>query len=143
MSEPTSLPEIRPNVLRSEVSAAPDARLVVFHYCISIVILTFKRVSDIKVIPAGRSRLLAGLPYTLITLVAGWWGIPWGPIWTIQALVRNLRGGTDVTDLVNEAIAREQAAAERIAEAEARRAAAPTEAPGRSPESGPAASADQ
>jgi len=23
----------------------------------------------------------------------GWWGIPWGPIYTIASLVRNARGG--------------------------------------------------
>jgi hypothetical protein len=26
-----------------------------------------------------------------------WWGIPWGPIYTIQALATNLRGGKNVT----------------------------------------------
>jgi hypothetical protein len=28
----------------------------------------------------------------------GWWGIPWGPIFTVPALVTNLRGGIDVTE---------------------------------------------
>ena len=28
------------------------------------------------------------------------WGIPWGPIWTIQSLAVNFRGGKDVTDAV-------------------------------------------
>jgi ATP-dependent phosphoenolpyruvate carboxykinase len=27
----------------------------------------------------------------------GWWGIPWGPIYTIAAVVTNIRGGKDVT----------------------------------------------
>jgi hypothetical protein len=73
---------------------------VVYHYCISLGIVSFKRSSGIKVIPPGGSRFLAGLPYTLISLFAGWWGIPWGPIWTLEALGRNLGGGTDVTELV-------------------------------------------
>jgi hypothetical protein len=30
-------------------------------------------------------------------LVAGWWGIPRGPIWTIAALATNVRGGRNVT----------------------------------------------
>ena len=30
--------------------------------------------------------------------VLGWWGIPWGPIWTISTIVTNLRGGRDVTN---------------------------------------------
>jgi len=32
--------------------------------------------------------------------VLGWWGIPWGPIWTISTIVTNLRGGRDVTNEV-------------------------------------------
>jgi hypothetical protein len=38
-----------------------------------------------------------GLPFSLISLVAGWWGIPWGPIWTLTTLATNLSGGKDVT----------------------------------------------
>ena len=76
-------------------------RLVVFHYCVSLGIVSFKRSSGVKVILPGGSRFLAGLPYTLISICAGWWGIPWGPIWTLQAIGRNLSGGTDVTELVS------------------------------------------
>jgi hypothetical protein len=80
--------------------AADLPRLVIFHYCVSLGIVSFKRSSGIKVIPPGGSRFLAALPYTLISLCAGWWGIPWGPIWTLEAIGRNLGGGTDVTELV-------------------------------------------
>jgi hypothetical protein len=34
---------------------------------------------------------------TLATFLLGWWGIPWGPIWTIRALARNARGGDHVS----------------------------------------------
>ena len=27
-----------------------------------------------------------------------WWGIPWGPIYTVGCLSTNLKGGKDVTD---------------------------------------------
>jgi hypothetical protein len=27
----------------------------------------------------------------------GWWGIPWGPIRSVQSLWTNLKGGVDVT----------------------------------------------
>ena len=40
---------------------------------------------------------LQGLPFTLLSLLLGWWGIPWGPIYTIQSLWVNLKGGRDVT----------------------------------------------
>jgi len=73
------------------------AKLVFFQYAISILVLSFRRSSDIYFIPAGESALKKSIPWTLLSLVAGWWGIPWGPIFTIQALVTNFKGGKDVT----------------------------------------------
>ena len=81
--------------LRFEIQRG--AKLVFFQYCISIVVMTFRRPSNLYLIPAGESAVSKGLPWTLLTLVAGWWGIPWGPIWTIQSLITNFRGGKDVT----------------------------------------------
>jgi len=75
-------------------------KFVTYYYCISIVIMTFRRGSDIYFIRAGESAFSKGLPWTLLSLLVGWWGIPWGPIWTIQSLVVNFRGGKDVTDAV-------------------------------------------
>lgn len=34
---------------------------------------------------------------TIVTLLLGWWGLPWGIIRTIQALSRNISGGEIVT----------------------------------------------
>ena len=73
------------------------AKFVLYKYAISIVILTFQRPSDIYFVRSGESRFAKGLGYTIISLVFGWWGIPWGPIYTIAALVTNLGGGKDVT----------------------------------------------
>jgi hypothetical protein len=36
----------------------------------------------------------------------GWWGIPWGPIYTIQSLSKNISGGKDVTDQVLASLAK-------------------------------------
>ena len=76
------------------------ARFVLFQYCISIIVLTFRRASDIYFLRQGDSALTRGLPFTLLSLVAGWWGIPWGPIYTIQSVYNNSRGGIDVTHSV-------------------------------------------
>jgi hypothetical protein len=70
---------------------------VIYQYSISVLILSFKRPSDIYFVRSNESAILKGLPYTLLSLVAGWWGIPWGPIFTIGALWNNLTGGKDVT----------------------------------------------
>jgi hypothetical protein len=59
--------------------------------------MTFKRGSDIYFIKAGESTIKHSIGFTLITLFFGWWGIPWGPIYSIGALYSNLTGGKDMT----------------------------------------------
>lgn len=86
------------------------ARFVFFQYCISIVVLTFRRASDIYFLRQGESAVTKGLPFTLLSLVAGWWGIPWGPIYTIQSVYNNSRGGKDVTESVLNSVRAETAA---------------------------------
>jgi hypothetical protein len=76
------------------------AKFVLFQYCISIIVLTFRRPSDIYFLRQGENPVVKGLPFTVLSLVAGWWGIPWGPIYTIQSVYNNSRGGKDVTQAV-------------------------------------------
>jgi hypothetical protein len=76
------------------------AKFIIFQYCVSVVVLTFRRPSDIYFVRAGENALVKGLPFTLLSLVVGWWGIPWGPIYTIQSAYNNSRGGKDVTSAV-------------------------------------------
>jgi hypothetical protein len=73
------------------------AKFVVFQYCFSILIMTFKRPTDIYFIKAGESTVKYSIGYTLLTLVFGWWGFPWGPIYTIGSLIKNIGGGKDIT----------------------------------------------
>ena len=81
-------------------------RFVVFSYCISILIMTFRRSSDIHFIRAGEGTFGKSLPYTALSLALGWWGIPWGFIYTPMALFQNLSGGKDVTAEVLSAMRR-------------------------------------
>jgi hypothetical protein len=76
------------------------AKFVLFQYCISMLVITLRRSSDIYFLRQGESAAVKGLPFTLLSLVAGWWGIPWGPIYTIQSVYNNSRGGKDVTEAV-------------------------------------------
>lgn len=75
-------------------------KFVTFQYCISILVMTFKRQSDIFFIKADESAVAKGLPFTLLSLFLGWWGIPWGIIYTIETLAINFRGGRDVTQQI-------------------------------------------
>lgn len=78
------------------------AKFVVFQYCISILVLSFKRGSDVYFIRGGESTTKHSIGFTLITFFMGWWGIPWGPIYSVGALYSNLTGGKDITqDVLN------------------------------------------
>jgi hypothetical protein len=87
---------------REQVAAEVQrgAKFVIFQYCISILIMTFRRGTDIYYVRPGESTIGRGLPYTLLTFLLGWWGIPWGPIYSVQCLATNLGGGRNVTDEV-------------------------------------------
>ena len=75
-------------------------KFVYYQYCVSLLILTFKRPSGIYFIRAEENAVVKGLPFTLLSFFAGWWGIPWGPIYTIQSFIVNFKGGQDVTSSV-------------------------------------------
>ena len=89
------------------------ARFVVYQYCISLLVITFKRFSNISFIKSDDNAVVKGLPFSLLSLVMGWWGIPWGPIYTIQGLWINFSGGKDVT---KEVLASMSAAAQKPAQ---------------------------
>ncbi|WP_438433674.1 hypothetical protein [Gorillibacterium sp. sgz500922] len=75
-------------------------KFVVYQFCISILVMTFKRSSDIYFVRHHENRVGKGMKFTILSFLLGWWGIPWGPIYTIGALTRNFKGGQDVTDEV-------------------------------------------
>jgi hypothetical protein len=37
------------------------------------------------------------IQYSFVTLVCGWWGFPWGPVYTVQSLAKNASGGYIIT----------------------------------------------
>jgi hypothetical protein len=75
-------------------------KFVYFPYTISIGVATFKRASSIYLIRSGESSFKHSYKYVLTNGLAGWWGIPWGPIYTIGSLYHQLNGGKDVTAAV-------------------------------------------
>jgi hypothetical protein len=76
------------------------AKFVYYQYTISILIMTFRRSSSTYFIKGGESTVAKGLGFSLITFLLGWWGIPWGPIYSIGSLFNNFTGGKDVTAAV-------------------------------------------
>lgn len=77
--------------------------IVRFQACLSFIFFTTKSPSRFFI--KGQDGIFpAGLAYTFVTFLLGWWGIPWGPIYTLETFYRNLRGGHKqvIGDLINE-----------------------------------------
>jgi hypothetical protein len=74
------------------------AKFVTFPYCISVIIISFRRSSDVHFIRSGENAVVKSLPWLFISFFLGWWGFPWGIIWTPVYIFNNLSGGKNVTD---------------------------------------------
>jgi hypothetical protein len=70
----------------------PNTVLAQYQACVSLLLLTLRFRSPRRIVgsPENQSTRIV---YTLISAVAGWWGIPWGFVYTPQAIYRNLKGG--------------------------------------------------
>lgn len=88
------------NKIQPNLNIQSQGKYVVFQYTISILVMTFKRTSKIHFVKNKKIAFLKSLPYSLLTLLFGWWGIPWGPIYSIEGLYKNFSGGIDMTHLV-------------------------------------------
>jgi hypothetical protein len=100
--------ELSPHELERELAAG--SRFVFYEFCISLLIITLKRPSGIYLLRPGELGLLRGLPFTLLSLLLGWWGIPWGIIYTPLTVITNCSGGRDVTPTVRAWLQQEAAA---------------------------------
>ncbi|KAF2515249.1 hypothetical protein [Flavobacterium foetidum] len=72
-------------------------KFVIFPYTISFVLMTLKRSSDIYFIRPDESTFKYSWGYAVLNLVVGWWGFPWGPIYTIGSAYHHIVGGKDLT----------------------------------------------
>ncbi len=75
-------------------------RFVHFTYAVSVIFFTLRRRTDVFFLRAGESAGHYSRSSSVISFLFGWWGLPWGPKYTLQSLVSNFRGGKDVTDEV-------------------------------------------
>ena len=66
----------------------------------------------------GELGLVRGLPFSLLSMLVGWWGIPWGVVYTPLVLITNFSGGRDITKEVLAAL-RSDSSASPLGETEA------------------------
>jgi len=69
-----------------------QTEITYYQVVLSFLIITLKIPSRFYVVNFNANASKAAI-FSFISLIFGWWGIPWGPIYTIQAVIRNLRGG--------------------------------------------------
>lgn len=62
-----------------------------FHLAFSVVAFSFRIPSRFFIQPSGISAV--GIVYSIASALCGWWGIPFGPVYTVQSLYWNFRGG--------------------------------------------------
>ncbi|MBX7098219.1 MAG: hypothetical protein K1X89_10945 [Myxococcaceae bacterium] len=93
------------SVAQVQQEVAQGAKFVMFKYCISVLVMTFQRSSAVMYVAPGESVFMKGLPYTLLSFFLGWWGFPFGLIFTPVCIITNLVGGKDVTKEIMAAIA--------------------------------------
>ena len=74
----------------------PETEVKRFLLTISVIFMTFKIPSRYYFATRDNFRLTQAL-YTIASLLLGWWGIPWGPIYTIQSVAKNISGGYRTT----------------------------------------------
>ncbi|CAJ36406.1 hypothetical protein [Methanocella arvoryzae] len=74
------------------------SKFVVYQRCVSLLIVSNLSSSDIYHIKPNGKYPNERYTATLFSLLFGWWGFPWGFIWTPMAAIRNLLGGKNVTE---------------------------------------------
>ena len=87
-----------------KVSAQP--RYAIFYEVKSFIFMTTR--SAIQGIFCSSCAEKKSLKASAITWVLGWWGIPWGPIYSIQAIYNNMVGGKQPAN-INAKLAAHQA----------------------------------
>jgi hypothetical protein len=87
-----------------KISAQP--RYVIFYEVKSFIFVTTR--SPVQGIFCSACAERKSFRATAITWLLGWWGIPWGPIYSIQAIFSNMFGGKHPTN-INARLAAHQA----------------------------------
>jgi hypothetical protein len=63
-------------------------------------VFTYYGTSQPVAVAANKNDWTQALLCSVVSLLLGWWGLPWGPIRTVQSIFVNLTGGQDATAAV-------------------------------------------
>ncbi len=87
-------------------------RYVFYPYVVSLLVISLRRtMGGLRVVETGAWPLGPLFGAAAVTGLFGWWGFPWGLIWTPLTLYHLSRGGRDVSrDLIVQIVGRDEAA---------------------------------
>lgn len=74
------------------------ARFVVFQYCVSPIVLSWRRFSPAILVLDDSELEEYKIKYNQISRFFGWWSIPYGPRNTLRSFRVNAKGGIDMTE---------------------------------------------
>ena len=74
-----------------------DVKLRAYLFTYSVIFYSSKSLGAFKPI-CDSCSIIAGLPCSFFTFLLGWWGLPHGPIYTVQSIYRNFKGGVVVAN---------------------------------------------
>ncbi len=74
-------------------------KFVHYMYTISLLVVSLRLQSDLFLVKKNEKPARMWY-YTIVSFLLGWWGIPFGPRYTLKAMRTNLKGGKDVTNEV-------------------------------------------
>lgn len=79
-----------------DILITPGTTLTRYEVALSFLVVSFKVPSRLYIV-GHDATLLVATAFTVISLLLGWWGVPWGPIYTVRAVWSNVRGGATRT----------------------------------------------
>jgi hypothetical protein len=87
---------IREGAVYQDILIDKDTQITQFQVCLSFLIFTTK-IPTRFYIKDHDNTIFISLFCTFISLIGGWWGLPWGPIYTVQVVIKNIVGGNKRT----------------------------------------------
>lgn len=95
-----------------ELDVLKGGRFVTFAWNVSVVVLSFRNSTKLLYVPSHGKTGGHALGWGVFSLLFGWWGFPWGLIYTPMSLWQNASGGADHTHAVLAALLGDEHAAE-------------------------------
>ena len=84
------------NITQVQDEIARGGKFVQFTWCVSLLVVSYRYRSAVYFIRKDENRFVRGLPFTIITLLLGWWAVPYGVFYTLSVVYTNI-GGKCVT----------------------------------------------